>query len=324
MNGTTLRLSHSEMQTFLRCKRKWYVFYYLGYGPDPAAASPHGNALLGTRLHTALDAEYGHGLDGLRVLSYLYERTLDARPEYERELLAEQELATIMLGGFPEWAASEGFDAGYETIATEQQVEVPIPLGDDQEGPSLILMARLDAIIRRTDDGALLFRDWKSVGSFSKANGLQRDTQMRTYALIQALRARSNPRQPRVDGGQYVMLLRSKRTARAAGPFYRKEELPPYNNHDLNSAWLRTREIGAQILETRRRLDAGADHRSAVPATPITGNCDWECPASDICTLFDDGSRWEDALHGTFIKIDPYARYSDTLMDEVLAALSPG
>lgn len=320
LSAEPLRVSHSELQLWTRCRRKWYITHYLGYGTDPAAALPFGWAPLGTRIHTALEANYGYNLSAPSVLDYLYKDALHARPECEQELKKEQELAQIMIAGFLEWAASEGFDMGYEVVATEQEVAVPIPLPG---GSELILVAKLDAIIRRLEDGALLFRDWKTVGTLSKANGLIRNTQMRTYALIQALRARGNPAVPRVDGGQYVMLLRSQRTARAKGPFYSKVDLPSYNRNDLNSTWLRVRQIGSEIQRARHLLDNGADHRTVCYPTPIDDRCDWECQFADICPLFDDGSRWEDALNGNFAHIDPYQRYTSTVMRDILHAFRP-
>lgn len=317
---TDLRISHSEMQCFMRCPRKWFITYYLGYSPDPARVLPFGNAQLGSRLHLALEGAYGHGLDGVRVLEYLYSAAIRERPECEHDLMKEEEQAVIMYRGFLDWAADTGFDMGYQVIAAEQEVEVVIEkalFGYTR----LVLMTKLDQIVRRTEDGALLFRDWKTVGSMSKADGLLRNTQMRTYALIQALRARQHPACPRVDGGQYVMLLRSKRTARAKGPFYDKIDLPSYNRHDLNSAYLRTREIGSRILETRQRLDKSRSHQLVTPAVPLDGDCEWSCPFKDECTLLDDGSRWEDALAANFVKQDPYAYYSTGKMQEILQSL---
>jgi RecB family exonuclease len=304
-----MELAHSELKTFATCRRKWYVSHYLKYGLDPDRTSPVGKARMGTRVHLCMEAYYGYGLDPVAVLNWQYRQELHLYPEYERELVAEQKLALAIVEGYFDWAAETGFDAGVEVVATEQQVTYDFH--------AFTLKAKLDMVIQRELDGATLFRDWKTVDTLTKANAVQRDTQMRTYALLRALTASGQ----RVDGGQYVMLRRSARTARAKPPFYGVAEVR-YNRHDLNSVWQRTQTIGTQIVDTTARLDDGADHHEECYTSP-GDYCDWACSFRDICPMFDDGSRVEDALRAEFVQVDPYARYQDDAMTQVLNALRP-
>ncbi len=138
--------------------------------------------------------------------------------------------------------------------------------------------------------------------------------------MLQSLAARETGQ--RADGGLYMMLLRSKHTPKAKGPFYQQVEVS-YNNHDLNSMYLHSRTIAQEILNARRALDAGGDHREVTYASPSDA-CSWSCPFYHICPLMDDNSRWEDALAAQFQRSDPYARYSDDKINEVIKALKEG
>lgn len=319
MTQQVLTVSHSELAAWARCPRRWFLAYYLRWAKDRAAGPVTGNAQLGTRLHLALEAYYGYGLAPLAVLDWIYTDLLHARPEFQHELEAEKDMATAMLEGFLEWAAEEGFDAGYQVLATERETSVYLPFLDKRG--EFRLMAKLDALVCRLEDGAVLFRDYKTVGTLSKVNRLPRDTQMKTYTMIQALQVKENPLLPRPDGGQYVMLQRSKRTARAKGPFYDQQWFG-YNNDDLNSTWMRIRKLATEIRDARAALDSGADHHYTARYVPLD-DCDWYCPFVSICHMLDDGSRWEDAMRGNYVQADPYAYYSDASIQGVLNAFRP-
>lgn len=285
------------------------------WGQDPARLSPVGVAHLGTQVHLALEAWYGYDLDPAQVLNYTYGELIKERPEYEAELIKERDYALVMVDGYQEWVASEGVDAGLEVLATEHIREAQIPL---YSGTSVTLIGKLDQMVRRERDGAILFRDFKTVGTLQKADSLILDTQMRTYALIQAMTCKEGER---ADGGLYTMLLRSKRGIRATGPFYSQVEVR-YNRNDLNSMYLQVQSVATEMLAAREALDAGRDHRSVVYATPGF-HCEWACAFKNVCPLMDDGSRWEDALAGNFIQRDPYDYYSDKDITAVRKAFSP-
>ncbi len=257
-------------------------------------------------------------MPALAALDWIYATASEEHPYDESELRKERDFAFAMLEGFLEWAAEEGYDTGYEVVATEQEQSVRLPFLDFESG-DFNLIAKLDILVRRVEDGVIRFRDYKSVGTLSKANGLLRDTQMRTYSMIQGLQALADPALPRPDGGQYVMLLRSKRTPRARGPFYQVVEFD-YNRHDLNATWMRVRAIASSIAGARSRLDAGEDHH--IVAYPVPGEyCEWACPFNRVCHLADDGSHLEAALAGNYVQIDPMARYHDDSITQLLAAL---
>lgn len=309
-----LRVSNSEVQTFKRCRRKWYLQYHEKWGLSPQTAPMTSAALLGTRVHTALEAYYGYGINPVAAAAFIYDAECARRPECASDLVAEQDWSTIMLAGFVEWAEESGIDEQYEVVATEQVLDAHLLL---TSGEMAVIFGKMDQIVRRRVDGALMFRDFKTTGSLGKVNSLIRDEQFRTYAVIH--RAVSDGM--RVDGGLYLMLLRSKHTARASGPFY-DEVAISYNGHEHASMLIRLRGVLDDMERVTRQLNAGIDHRLVAYPTPMQDRCDWDCPFSKVCPLFDDGSRAEAAMEGNFVKRNPYDYYEDSMIDRVREALA--
>lgn len=312
-----LQISHSELRLWRTCRRRWYLTYYLQWASDPSRRSPIGLAALGTRVHLSLEGHYGYELNALDVLKYEYKQLLEERPEFGTEITRELDWALAMVDGYLEWVTENGMDADYEVVATEkeQQQEVTLP-----SGHQVIFRGKLDQLVRRVQDDALLFRDFKTVGTLSKANLLVLDTQMRFYAMLQALSVQGTGK--RADGGLYMMLLRSKHTDRAKGPFYEQVAVS-YNSHDLNSMYHHSRAIAQEIVNARELLDEGEPHHGVVYASPSDA-CGWSCPFVNVCPMMDDGSRWEDALAERFVKVDPYLRYSDDKIVHISKALKGG
>lgn len=286
--------------------------YFYRWGVDPQYAPVTSVALLGTRIHAALEAYYGYGIDPVAALAVIYDAERAMRPESTPELTGEQDWGTIMLAGYMEWAAETGIDEEYDVVATERAVEVPILLTN---GEMAIVTGKLDQIVRRKMDGAILVRDWKTVGTLHKADMIVLDEQMRIYSWL--LTASSEGM--RVDGALYAMLLRSKRTARASGPFYEQVHIS-YNGRDHNSMLLRIRGVLDEMDAVTKKLRSGADHREIAYPNPMVDRCGWDCTFKNVCSLFDDGSRAEDAMRGNFRQVDPYGYRSNDLIDKVKAA----
>lgn len=312
-----ITVSNSTIRTFKRCKRSWYLGYYLGYGVDPTRRNPTRVADLGTRVHLALEAHYGYDLDALEALRMAYYFAKREFPQYEDDLTKEHGYARAMVSGYLNWVEEEGIDADTEVIATEQLIQREISLHD---GDTITIMGKLDQKVRRLTDGAVRFRDFKTVGTLTKSHLLMLDEQMRLYSLLEKLNELDTGN--RADGGLYSMILRSKRTPKANGPFFAQIEVA-FNDQDHSSMLARTRAVGTEIRDTTRKLDDGGNHRELVYPNP-GDYCGWGCAFSLICPMMDDGSRWEDALRANFMKQDPYAYYGSGMMDRVRAALTPG
>lgn len=303
-------LSQSEYRTFKNCKRAWMLSYYRKLGLPPERDSIVGARNLGSAVHLALEGYYGHDLDAVGVLDAHYTDLIDNHPEYVHDLLAERGLAIVMVRGYLAWAESEGVDAEFEVVGTEADVSHPLDL---QDGRAIMLRGRLDQSVRRRGgDEALLLRDFKTVSAFIDREVLQRDEQMRFYALLQWMNAEDAG--DRVDGALYTMLLKSKRTVRATPPFFATMQVR-YNVNDYKSMLMRVRRVGQEILAANGELAAGEDHRYV--AQPNPGDvCKW-CIFAPVCTMADDGSRFEDALQSNYVKINPMGHYENSRIEKV-------
>jgi PD-(D/E)XK nuclease superfamily len=299
-----VKLSNSTIKTFQSCRRKWWLTYDRQLTPR-AAKAVTGVALLGTRIHTALEAYYGYGVPVLDALEALYADAREQFPEAYTELNAEASYARIMATGYLEWVAAEGVDERYEVVSTEQVISVDLP------GTPVEMLVKLDQVLRDRNSGALRIRDFKTVGSLSKADGLARDQQMRFYDLALSLST-----DEWVDGALFTMILRSKRTAKATPPFYAVEEIN-YNRHDRESTALRVGQVAQEMGDVTQALRDGADPRRVAYANN-NGECEWSCPFAKICPMFDDGSNTEGALAGMFEHRNPYGYYGNDLVNKVL------
>lgn len=326
-----ITISQSEIATWSRCPRQWYLKYYRGI--VPAEEAPTGNMQLGGRVHTALEGWYGYGLDPLAVLEVLYKIEMEARPDDAAELRKERDLADAMVGGYVEWAAAEGIDADSKVIATETDLQIPFPADD-----RVILRARLDAV-RQMADGAWLWDDYKTSDTFETAETSELNPQMRFYSMMARLASQDQPDTPPVLGGRIVTLRRVKRTSKAKPPFYGRHEFrfPP---EVVTAEYLRVAKVVREIMDARQSFDWAAaqggapeeaaalldiTHGSMARPNLMPHDCAWRCPFSKgLCYMMDDGSDWQGALErsGRWRTDDPYAYYRRDALQTVRKALA--
>lgn len=305
-------LTHSEMATFRTCRRRWHWYYREHYAPRPQDQRATGVAQLGTNVHSALEGHYT-GLDAFDVIATIYNDLQDRRPQDHHALALERSYVFTMVKGYLEWVAETGVDAQYQVIATELDAAAPIVL---MTGETVTLRGKLDQVVERRDgSGARLVRDFKTVDALAKADGLARDTQMRTYDLLHTLTTRGHI----TDGVLYTMLVRSKRTARATPPFFEAVH-QPYNDSDRQSTLDAIRGTARDIMAVDAQLAAGEPSQRVVYANP-GGYCAWACPFVSVCTLADDGSRVADALADNFTVSNPWDHYGTARMDAIRQAL---
>jgi len=302
-------LSQSEYRSYKNCKRSWYLSYVRKLGLPPGRDSVVGARNLGLAVHLALEGHYGHDLDAVGVLDVHYTDLIENHPEYVHDLLAERVMAMTMVRGYLQWVASEGIDAEFEVVGTESDVSHEIMTSTRP----VVIRGRLDQTVRRRGgDESLLLNDFKTVSAFIDPEVLQRDEQMRFYALLQWLEAQDSG--DRVDGALYTMLLKSKRTVRATPPFFAQLQVR-YNVNDYVSMKMRVQRVADEILRTIEDLDRGANHRAV--AYPNPGDkCKW-CIFAPVCTMADDGSRFEDAIQANYVEINPMGHYENSRINKV-------
>ncbi len=302
--GDHLEISNSEVQSFMDCKRRWWLTYHRGL--RPRVETPVGPLSIGARVHRALEEGYsgpGRGQAALQVLAasvahdwpLARELGVDALKQFE----SEAELCLAIVEGFIEWASEEGMDAEYEVVAHERVVKAPPVIVLDEE---VVLKGKLDQIVRRLMDGVLLMRDWKTTQTVDPPM-IQFGPQLKMYLLLLAL---TEPT-AQVTGGQFVFLKKVKRTARANPPFYKTEHLY-VGTREMESFWTSLRGTLEHIVDTVQMLEAGGDPLYFAPPRP-TRDCSWRCPFYAGCPMFDDGSRAEEWVEVNFTAGDPYAYY---------------
>lgn len=323
MASDPLYVSNSELATYKRCRRKWWLAWYRGLKPR---RSPYtGARQLGTRVHLALAPAYVPDDQPSQDPRETLEAVLAADRQAavaelqqveeltEEGLLAarlsefdkEADLARAMIEGYVDWLAETGEDEDLEVLATEQAVQ--LPLSRFQNDHDVRLLGRLDVRVRRRHDGVRLFLDHKTVGAFADAvKRLKQDEQMLTYHVLEALTA---DEEERTGGALYNMLRKVKRTARAKPPFYAREPVE-HSRLELNSFWTRLHGTITDVLAARHRLDAGVNHLAVTYPTP-TRDCSWDCDFALVCPMFDDGSRAEEMLAAHYVETDRLERYPE-------------
>lgn len=303
-------VSNSELRTFKRCKRKWWLEWYRGLRYQfPESTGPR---QIGTRVHMALAAWYVPDdqdpvdpRDAIRmIIAEDRDALLEADPETDLKIFdSEADLARAMIDGYMDWLEETGADSDLDVIEPESVVTVPL---SSFEPRKISLLGRLDVRVRRRHDDAKLFLDHKTVGTIKEATKrLSNDEQMLLYHVIMSLLNEGE----RVDGAVYNMLRKVKRTATAKPPFYERETIN-HSRHELNSFWKRLHGTIHDILSTETRLLDGESPLAVVYPTP-TRDCSWDCDFALVCPMFDDGSRAEDMLAVHYTQVELTDRYPE-------------
>lgn len=307
------RVSNSEVQTFKRCRRKWWFGYYRALQPN--AESPTGPRAIGDRLHRALRFHYMgdpnikiNVQDALEALIVSDWKNLVNQylPEYvplaiETQFIKDADLERIIIEGYLEWLAETGADSEYEVTGSEVYLEADLP---DIENVKII--ARLDARVRRISDGLRLFIDHKSVGAFQQLTKvLHLNEQMLWYILVEMLQHND---EGFVAGALYNMMRRVKRGPNAKPPFYERIEVH-HNKYEIESFLKRVQGVVHDMEQARYLLDKGIEHQRVVYPTPHS-NCVWDCPFFTVCGMTDDGSHAEGMLQRYFTQGDPLGYYA--------------
>lgn len=319
-------VSNSELQTFKRCRRKWWFAYYrrLAFRAEKFV----GARSVGDRVHRALQRWYvpegeprvdpRAALERVVVEDWTQIATLAKQRDVDEEQLSvlaaefaqSTNLERAMIEGYVQWLEETGADADLRIVASETALEAPVTVTVDGSERQAKFIGKLDVRARRVTDDVRLFLDHKTVGDLKgPAVTLPQNEQMLQYMLLEFLNTPEG--ETRCDGALYNMLRRTKRTARAQPPFYDRVEVR-HNPIELESYRRRALAATGEILRVIDRLNDGQHHLDVVYPTPRT-DCRWDCDFFAVCNLYDDGSSGvEDMVQMLFHEVDPRARYADT------------
>lgn len=321
------RVSNSELQTFKRCRRKWWLAWYrrlMLQTEDFTSVRA-----TGTRVHRAL--AYWYVPDGEKRVDprdalervIVDDWTKVARLARERHTSDEQlgELAVefaqatnlerAMVEGYVQWLEETGADAELRITASETPLVVDqvVDMGSayHHEQREIQFIGLLDVRATRVTDKVNLFVDHKTVGDLNApVVTLPQNEQMLHYHLMEFLSLDDSD--VRCDGALYNMLRRVKRSAKAKPPFYDRIEVR-HNRFELESYRHRALAATREILIAVDRLDRGDDHLDVVYPTP-NPTCRWDCDFFAVCNMLDDGSRGaNDMLNALYRTTNPLERY---------------
>lgn len=327
------KISNSEVQTYKRCKRKWWLGWYRHL--VMRHEKPAGARAIGTWVHLALAQHYvtegetrtdpREALERVlldvhtNVTEYVARLKADADDGgFAAEAMIQQfskdaDLARAMVEGYVEWLAETGADADLRIIAPEQMIAAPFEVGLEYPEP-VHIVGKLDVRAMRETDGLRTFIDHKTVGSIPRAQSmLHMNEQMLHYMLLERAQYLDGQIGPEFsDGALYNMLRKVKRTGRAKPPFYQRIEVR-HNNHEVANYAKHLRSTVTEMLVTEQYLreHPDRDHESCPPSP--RDDCTWSCDFYAVCPMFDDGSRAEDMLRQYYVQTEHLAYYGDSL-----------
>lgn len=313
--------SNSEVQTYKRCQRKWWLEWYRGLRLKHT--TPVGALAIGTRIHAALAAWYvpegtprAHPMDTLNNLlkidRSLFISSLTVDPTYEEDTILsakakqfdnEANLQRAMISGYMDHVAETGIDSGLTIVAPETIMNVHL-------WGNYYAIGILDARALRSIDGARVFIDHKTVQNFTQPLAMiNSDQQMLHYFMLESMTPTENPN-PSI-GVEYNMLRKVKRTAAAKPPFYQRTPIM-FNGHQIAAYKRHLFSTIHQIINTQAEVKQWGNEPNMMhmltPPTP-TRDCSWQCPFVSICPMFDDGSRVEDMIKTYYVEGNPLDRY---------------
>lgn len=285
-NPDLYSFSHSEMETYKQCRRKWYLQYFRGLRRKS-------NQLMvardtGVLVHAALHTFYvAGGLNAEGTQDLMFEYLKNARDEdllkvdnaADRKIVEEtHELGRILCTGYLEWLHETGADIGLKLDKSEVTLSAPGPVEGTQ------IMGIIDLGGTHELSGDIVVMDTKVTDSIdAMIKMLHMSEQGPNYALL----AKINDENP--DRGFRViwnMIKRNKQTARAKPPFYQRYELA-INTDQLRQFYLQLHGQISDILRTEERLNNGESHVAVAYPTP-SKDCTWKCPYFSICGTMND------------------------------------
>lgn len=285
LTDSNYSFSHSEMEVFKDCKRRWMLQYWmkLRRKREPRAKARDTGILVHAALHEFYILGGLHGeVSYERMMEYLRmardEDMLKVHESERKDLIDIHKTAEIVLRGYVDWLAETGADENYDFEHSEIELRAPGPV----EGTEL--MGYLDLAGTHKQSGDLFVMDTKVVASIDDMiKSLALNEQGPTYAIL------SKVNDPDPDRGFRVvwnMLKRNKQTARAQPPFYQRYELA-INQEMLRQFYLQLQGQMEEILRLEARLNAGEHHAIVAYPSP-SKDCSWKCPYVAVCSQMND------------------------------------
>jgi hypothetical protein len=217
-------------------------------------------------------------------------------PEQEEEIKKQAKLAATILEGYFDWLEETGVDAGLTVIAPERKVQIELP--------NAILQGKIDLLVKRQQDGAILVLDHKSVQAFESTELINLNEQARTYILLKML---DEPKE-RIDGALWNELRKTGRGPTSKPPYYRRTELR-FNRKEMQHFYYRVVKEIDDIIALRATLEDDPNYANVTAYPTPSRDCKWRCDFFGICSMLDTDLS-AGGLTETLYKVgDPYRYY---------------
>lgn len=303
----TRYVSNSEMETFMDCKRKWMLQYWLRWQKDYEDPLTSAARDAGTVAHAAVEAYYTNGgHDKQAAIDEISRLRNEAMVIAEDEVAAKHlhhkvyDAAHAMVEGYFEWLEETGADAGLTFTRVEAEIYTDSPV------EKMGVRGKVDQEIR-DDNSGLYF-----VGDLKTTKEIERPIKLMNLGIPQALTyvwGLQKEHKDRIYMGAYWTILRNvKRGATSKPPFYARH-LVRIAQPDLDAHELYLTGVLSEIQRTMTRLVHGEDHRLVAPPHR-TFDCLWKCPFYDVCEGLNSRFKPEDIGEFGYHQYDPNARYS--------------
>lgn len=283
-----MRLSQSQLTSFLRCERAWMLSYHRGLTTPRRS----GALSLGSGYHKALEQHYnGEPVD---VQANYAEQYAAASPAEKLDVLGEAKQVKAMFDQYTAWADAR--DAGEETLHTEHEMFVPVGVA---AGEPIELHAIVDHVVRRPD-GSVLLRDHKTSGRLDPPVPLEVSYQGKFYALAWWIE-HPDAGPPAFEYSMSKKLKHSGTGAKAAKPPFFERHEAQYTGEQLLAHRAHILAVAERIVVARQRLAGGASHQAVTPPTP-GDHCKYMCSFLPVCPVLDaDPDRAEAMLTTDFV-----------------------
>ena len=310
-----MRISNSEIQTWKRCRRKWWLAHYRQLRKRRNLDAPRRPLQVGDLVHRALEFYYTpehyknvEAGDVLNELKNMVDQEVLLNPTFVEDIQANGDYARVMLEGYFDWLEEEGGDAHLEIVAPEQTVQTILKLPQRD----VTFMGKLDVRVHNHEINARQFIETKTVGSFDQFIATSHlNEQLFTYHLLEYLDTLNDENATHSDGVILNMIRRVKRTSTAKPPFYKRKTIHK-NKDELRAFYKRTWEVVADISRARTELDLTSDDAHPVKMYPtVDGSCTWGCDFFLVCPLFNEENtaRAEAMIAEQFEVHNTYERY---------------
>lgn len=303
-SDTPVIITHSDIQNFLSCRRKWYYNYVLDFSsPEPLT----GPLALGTRVHAALEALYLGETDdpvawidakGREDLAAL-EVNNDAKPWDFDKMYEDMIVGRNCVEIYMQWLADTDADANLRTVSVEEKVEVPILDG------RAILRGKVDLLQEDVTSGLLCVNDFKTTADWGGGLREQLERSYQHWCYLIGMQYTYPDRN--VECARYTVLRKVKKIPATAPkvPLIQRFTVPA-TRRNIGMKTAQIERIALEMINLRDKTDPAVFYPA--PGKACTW-CDFKAP----CEIADESIEASLALLGSgkYVQGRRYDRYRD-------------